>query len=177
MTANGPFTVGSITTYTIIVTNSGSAEQDDNPGNELMDILPAQLALVSAAASSGTAVANVGTNTATWNGSIAPIASVTITIKATILPGAAGTAVTNQATVFFDNDYDGSNESTALTDDPAAAGFADPTVFLVPGPVDTPTLSTVGLMILAILTAGLALALLKRRQQANKVRGDSVTRN
>ena len=46
-------------------------DQQNNAGNEFIDVLPASLTLVSASATSGTAVANVGTNTVTWNGAIA----------------------------------------------------------------------------------------------------------
>src|SRR6185312_11803566 len=67
-TASGTFAPGSTVTYTIVLTNSGTAAQADNPGNELTDVLPPQLTLVSATASSGTATANTGTNTVPWNG-------------------------------------------------------------------------------------------------------------
>ena len=58
-------------TYTVTLTNSGGGAQADNAGNEFTDILPASLTLVSATATSGTAAANVGTNTVTWNGALA----------------------------------------------------------------------------------------------------------
>src|SRR4029077_11571164 len=67
----GPYAVGGTITYTVTLSNSGPGAQADNPGNEFTDVLPAGLALVSASATSGTAVATVGTNTVTWNGSIA----------------------------------------------------------------------------------------------------------
>ena len=84
---------------------------------------------MSASATSGTAVATVGTNTVSWNGSIAGNGTVTITIVATVLPTAAGTNVNNQGSVAFDADGNGSNESTALTNDPGVAGGCQPTVF------------------------------------------------
>src|SRR5262249_2578578 len=98
-TADGTFVVGSNVTYTVILHNTGTAGQADNVGNEFPDVLPAELALVSASATPGTAVANTGTNTVTWNGSIPVSGSVTITITATILPAAVGTTVTNQGTI------------------------------------------------------------------------------
>jgi len=167
-TVAGTFTVGSNIVYTVTLTNSGSGAQGDNPGNEFIDVLPPQLVLVSASATSGTAVATVGTNTVTWNGAIAPAGTVTITINATILPAAAGTTVSNQGTISFDNDANGTNNATAQTDSPAAPGGADPTTFAVVGGADAeiPTLSTVGLMLLAVVLAGLGMALLKRRQRA-----------
>src|SRR5204863_9667826 len=108
-TASGSFTVGGTVTYTIILSNSGPGAQNDNPGNELVDVLPPQLALVSAIATSGTAVATTGTNTVTWNGSLAASGSVTITVTATILPSAAGTTVSNQGSFAFDTDGNGTN--------------------------------------------------------------------
>jgi uncharacterized repeat protein (TIGR01451 family) len=168
-TAAGTFTVGSTITYTVTLTNSGPGAQGDNPGNELTDVLPPTLALVSAMATSGTAVATVGTNTVTWNGAIASGGTVTITITATILPAAAGQTVSNQGTIAYDADGNGTNESTAQTDDPGAVGTANPTSIVVGGgtPVPAvPTLSTLGLALLALLLGGLAFAILRRRRRS-----------
>jgi uncharacterized repeat protein (TIGR01451 family) len=156
--------VGSTITYTITLTNSGSGAQADNPGNELTDVLPPTLALVSASAP---AVANVPTNTVTFNGAIPAGGSVSFTITATILPAAAGASVSNQATISYDANGDGTNEATAQTDDPAVGGTSNPTVITVAGGPrvnEIPTLSTLGLLLLSLTLAGLALALLKRRQ-------------
>jgi uncharacterized repeat protein (TIGR01451 family) len=127
----GGTALGSSGTYTIVLTNSGAGAQLDNPGNEFVDVLPANLTLVSASATSGTAVATVGTNTVTWNGSTAAGGSVTITVDFTISSGALGTPVSNQGTLNFDADGNGTNESTAQTDDPGMPGAADPTVFTI----------------------------------------------
>jgi uncharacterized repeat protein (TIGR01451 family) len=167
-TAAGTFTVGGTVTYTVTLSNSGPGAQADNPGNELTDVLPAGLALVSATATSGTAVATVGTNTVTWNGSIAAGGTVTITIKANILPSAAGQTISNQGSIAYDADGNGTNESAAKTDDPGVAGAANPTNIQVaaapPSPI--PTLSTIGLMLLGLFLAGLAFAILRRRKNA-----------
>ena len=40
-------------TYTVVLKNTGTATQADNPGHEFTDVLPAGLSLVSASASSG----------------------------------------------------------------------------------------------------------------------------
>ncbi len=158
----GPYTVGSTITYTITLTNSGTGAQGDNPGNELTDVLPSTLALVSA---TPPAVANVGTNTVTFNGAIPAGGTVTFTITATILPAAAGTTVSNQATISYDANGDGTNDTAGVTDDPAATGTANPTTITVAGAQITtiPTLSTLGLLLLSLALAALALALLKRR--------------
>jgi uncharacterized repeat protein (TIGR01451 family) len=165
-TAAGTFTVGSTVTYTVTLTNSGTGAQGDNPGNEFTDVLPPTLALVSATATSGTAAANTGTNTVTWNGAIPAAGTVTITITATILPAAAGMTVSNQGTISYDSDGNGTNDATAQTDDPTVAGAANPTTITVAGgpvPPQVPTLSPFGLLLLAAALAALALFLLKRR--------------
>ena len=56
----GTFAAGRRVTYTIVLTNAGPGAQPDNPGDEFTDVLPAQLTLVAASATSGTAVATVG---------------------------------------------------------------------------------------------------------------------
>ncbi len=162
-TVSGSFVVGGSVTYTVTLTNNGSGAQADNPGDELTDVLPATLALVSANASSGTALASTGTNTVTWNGAIPAAGSVTITITATILPAAAGTTVSNQGSASFDGDGNGTNESTAQTDDPGVAGAANPTSFAVAGvAAEIPTASWLGLLLLLGLLAGAGVMLLKR---------------
>jgi uncharacterized repeat protein (TIGR01451 family) len=164
-TASGTFTVGSTVTYTITLTNNGTGAQGDNPGNELPDVLPPQLALVSANATSGTAVATTGTNTVTWNGTIGAGNSVTITIQATILPTAVGTTVTNQGTISYDSDANGTNDATAQTDDPSAGG-SSPTSFVIAAPAigeSIPTIPLSGLLFLAIALAATATVILNRQ--------------
>src|SRR6185503_8870569 len=99
-----------------------------NATDEFVDVLPANLTLVSANASSGTAVANVGLNTVTWNGALAATnGSVTITINATINSNVAGgTVISNQGTINYDTEGNGSNEASRATDDPGVGGAADP---------------------------------------------------
>lgn len=130
-TVAGDFAPGRPITYTVVLSNSGPAAKLDNPGDEFQDVLPSSLTLVSASAPSGTANANVGTNTVTWNGSIPAAGSVTITINATINLLTGGTVISNQGTAFFDADGNGTNESSALTDDPGQPGASDPTQFTV----------------------------------------------
>jgi uncharacterized repeat protein (TIGR01451 family) len=131
--AGAPFLPGGTVTYTITLENQGNATQLDNPGAEFVDALDPSFTSISASASSGTPA--IHGNTVTWDGTIAPGGSVTITI-ACALPATAvpGSAVTNQGTVSFDADTDGVNESTAVTDDPALPGNADPTAITVASP-------------------------------------------
>jgi uncharacterized repeat protein (TIGR01451 family) len=132
-TASGTFAPNGSITYTVVLSNSSTFAQLDNPGDEFTDVLPAGLTLVSANATSGTAAANTGTNTAAWSGSIAGGGSVTITITATINSNAGGTTISNQGTINYDADGDGTNESSRLTDDPAVGGASDATSFFVCG--------------------------------------------
>lgn len=165
-TVTGTFNPGGSITYTVTISNPSASTQLDNPGDEFVDVLPAQLALVSASATSGTAVATVATNTVTWNGAIAANGgTVTITINATILPAAQGT-ISNQGTINFDADGNGTNEASVQTDNPSLPGANDPTTFVVAASVaEIPTLSEVGLAVMALLLASGAFWLLRRRQQ------------
>jgi uncharacterized repeat protein (TIGR01451 family) len=135
-TVSGSFTPGGLITYTITLQNTGGGTQPDAAGSdELVDVLPSSLTLVSAAASSGSATATPATSTVAWNGSIASGGSVTVTVQATVKAATAvGTVVSNQGTVRYDGDGNGTNESSASTDDPGQAGAANPTVFTVTAP-------------------------------------------
>jgi uncharacterized repeat protein (TIGR01451 family) len=162
--APGPRLENAPVTYTVTISNPSAQTQLDNPGDEFVDLLPPQLTLVSASATSGTAVANVGTNTVTWNGSIAANGgTVTITIDAIIEAGASGQTVSNQGTISFDADGNGTNESQVVTDDPGQPGADDPTSFLVAGTLEIPTLSQAAALLLALVLAGAALIALRPR--------------
>jgi uncharacterized repeat protein (TIGR01451 family) len=158
-TVAGTFNPGSNVTYTIVLSNSGPGTQFDNPGNELTDVLPSQLTLISATATSGTAVATVATNTVTWNGSIAAGGSVTITIQALLEADVApGTTVSNQGTISFDADGNGTNEGSAFTN-------GAPTTFVAAAPTgfdEVPALDGFGLAILAAMLAALGLVVMRR---------------
>lgn len=145
----GNFVEGGTVTYVVVLTNNAATAQFDNPGDEFVDVLPSELTLVAAMADSGT-VATAG-NTVTWNGSIPGGAMVTITIEAVINHGVGGQVISNQGGILYDADGDGTNESTRLTDDPAVGGAEDPTDFRVLTALEIPTLSQVGLAVMALL--------------------------
>jgi uncharacterized repeat protein (TIGR01451 family) len=107
----GSFDAGSVVTYTVVLENFGPGPQPDNPGDEFTDVLPTGLTLLGAEATSGEAMAFVGTNTVTWNGSIPAGGSVTITISARVDAG-NGASIANSGTIAFDADGDGNNETT-----------------------------------------------------------------
>jgi uncharacterized repeat protein (TIGR01451 family) len=159
----GSFTPLGAITYTIVLPNTGASAQGDNPGDEFTDVLPAMLHLVSASATSGTAVATIATNTVTWNGAIASGDSVTITVQATI-DGAApnGSTISNQGSYSFDADGNGTNESTGLTDDPSIGGASDPTSFAVAIVPPVPALDPASLALLVLLLAVTASLVLRK---------------
>lgn len=160
-TVIGDFFAGGSITYTVVLSNLGPLAQFDQAGDEFTDVLPPGLALVSASATSGTATANVGTNTVTWNGALPVASSVTITIQATIL---AGGTISNQGQTFFDRNNNGVNETVGVTDDPGPAGSTDPTVFTAAAfNVEVPTLGQFGLAAMAGLVALAAFSVLRRR--------------
>jgi uncharacterized repeat protein (TIGR01451 family)/fimbrial isopeptide formation D2 family protein len=164
-TVSGNFHSGGTVTYTIVISNSGGSSTADNTGHELTDTLPAALTLVSATATSGSAT--IAGNTVSWDGGIPAGGSVTITITATVNAGTApGTTVSNQATISYDADVNGSNESTTTTDDPAAGGTNDPTAFVVAADsiVQIPTLSEIGLAALGLMLMLAAWIQLRRRK-------------
>jgi uncharacterized repeat protein (TIGR01451 family) len=131
-TVSGDFSAAGAITYTITLRNTGGGAQPNAAGDELADVLPSSLTLVSASAGAGSAVATPVTNTVTWNGSIASGATVTVTVHATVKAATAGgTVVSNQGTVHYDGNGDGTNETSTLTDDPGLPGAADATVFSV----------------------------------------------
>jgi len=129
MTVSGSFVTGGAVFYTVVLTNSGTAQQSDNPGAEFTDVLPPELSLIFASANFGTA--SFSGNTVTWNGQIPASGSITILITANVSPpiGDCPSVISNQGTIFYDADANGTNESTALTDDPGTAAANDPTSF------------------------------------------------
>lgn len=157
---------GAAIVYTITLHNLGVVAQADNPGDELVDVLPPTLALVSASATSGTAVTEVATNTVRWNGSIPAGGSVTIRINATIGSGVTiGQVIANQATASYDADGNGSNESSAVSDDPSTGAAGDATLLVITqaAVVAIPALDGVGLSLLILLVAMAGVMVIGRR--------------
>lgn len=131
MTAsNGPVRPGSAVRYSVTLGNTGTGDQRDNVGPELTDVLPAQLEAVSATATSGTV--QVSGNAVYWNGAVPAGATVDLLIDARVrVDVPTGTTISNQATIAWDVDGDGANETTAPTDDPRSPGALDPTLIAV----------------------------------------------
>jgi uncharacterized repeat protein (TIGR01451 family) len=135
-------------TYTIVITNSGISTQANNSGDEMVDQLPSSVTLVSATATSGVALADIVNNRVTWNGSILSGGSVTVTIQARVNSGTAGSTISNRATVAYDADGNGTNESTAQSND---------VVFVPASAAAIPALSNFALIALALLLGLMAI--------------------
>ncbi len=152
-------------TYTVTLTNTCAGAVLDNPGDEFSDTLPAGLSVAGTAASSGT-VSGAGVNPVTWNGAIPSGGSVTITISAVIGAVLPGTPVSNQGVVSFDSGRDGTNDTTLPTDDPGSPSPGDPTIFVVGGQsvVEIPTLSDLGLLVLALALVHLTVRRMRRNR-------------
>lgn len=120
--------------YHILLRNSGSGDQRDDPASdELVDVLPAELALRTVDADSGAITVDLAGNRLRWNGALASgAAAVAIRIEADVVV-TQPTTIRNQASVAYDSDGDGRNDSTGLSTDPSQPGDAVPTAFRFTG--------------------------------------------
>ena len=146
---DGGFAEGDPVIYTVTLVNSRPTDQLDNPGPEFVNELPLELSLEAASADSGVVTIDPPTGTTTWDGVVPGDGVVVITIETRIDDG-AGSTIENQGEVFYDADGDGTNESSVLTDDPSIIGRDDPTVIMVLGTVEIPTLGGFGMLLLAL---------------------------
>ncbi|AKU94131.1 internalin, putative [Labilithrix luteola] len=120
-------------TYTIDVRNDGTSAQVDDPAlDELEDVLPAQLTLKTATATTG--AATTSGNTVHWNGALKTGETASITIQAEVLTSVAPeTTIANLATIHYDQDGNGVNEAT-IGSVPPGATAPGPTTFVTDKP-------------------------------------------
>ena len=107
--------------YSISISNTGSADQGNNPGNEFEDYIPENATYVdgSAYCNYGTISYNSGENKIIWNGNVPSETSRILEFKIKInlsLPN--GALISNQGKVYWDSDENWINDATELTDDP-----------------------------------------------------------
>lgn len=89
---------------------------------------------------------------------------MTITIQALIEANVTiGSTITNQGTVNYDADGDGTNESPAVTDDPSQPGTGSTAFVVAPAThAGIPALDPFALAALATLLAALGLLVMRR---------------
>ena len=128
---NGPpLECGDTVKYAITISNIGTDDQTDNPGNEFEDIIPKNTTYVPGSATavpSGTIGYSGGK--IIWNGGILAQHSVALTFEVNVNQSLKnGTIISNQGTVYWDsNGCHHANEATELTDDPSVPGDHNPT--------------------------------------------------
>jgi len=167
---NGPpLEPGDIICYTAWVNNTGDANSSDNPGNEFEDKIPDHTTYAgSAGASSGTIQYDAVNDTIIWNGDIPAGGSVEITFCVTVdIDVPLGTTViSNQGTVYYDSNGDGTNDAEKPTDDPVTAPSPDPTELQLSISAPVPIMTPVGMLALVGLlstVAALSIRITKRR--------------
>lgn len=112
---------GDVIRYTVTISNTGGADQHDNPGYEFEDMIPNNSSYVagSVSATSGSVSYDVGDNKIYWDGSVYSESSVSINFEIVVNNSLTnGSLIRNQGTVFWDSDEDFINDATELTDDP-----------------------------------------------------------
>jgi hypothetical protein len=160
-TVSGDLWPGGLIIYQVMLSNAGPGNQNDNPGDEFVDVLPPEIDLTGASAIAGVVTSDPASNTVTWNGPIPAYTSISIEISAVVGSATPGMLVSNQGTIRFDGDGNGSNETQVGTDDPTLPGATDPTEFTVDQLQTIPTLGMVGLLTLAGMMAVTGIALLR----------------
>ena len=115
-----PLECGDAINYRVTISNTGDANQDDNPGDEFEDFIPENTTYVtnSKTATSGNIDYDPDENKITWDGEVLAESSVILEFQVTVDQGLQnGTIISNQGTVFWDSSEDGNNDATELTDD------------------------------------------------------------
>ncbi|HDM67404.1 MAG TPA: DUF11 domain-containing protein, partial [Thermoplasmatales archaeon] len=105
--------------YTVTISNTGSATQQDNPGNEFEDTIPTNTTYIDGTltATSGVATYLSDENKIIWNGEIPGESSVSLSYEVKVnssLPNAS--IIYNQGRVYWDSNEDGVNDDVELTD-------------------------------------------------------------
>ena len=106
--------------YRITISNTGSADQNDNPENEFEDYIPENTTYISGSAYSQFGIISHDPleNKIIWNGNVPAETSRTLEFKVIVNESLSnGHIISNQGRVFWDSDEDGTNDAIELTDD------------------------------------------------------------
>jgi len=107
--------------YSVTISNTGTADQHDNGGNEFEDVIPQNSTYVegTATSTSGMVTYDETEKEILWNGAVDAESSVSLMFEVTVnslLDN--GSLISNQGTVYWDSDEDRINDELELTDDP-----------------------------------------------------------
>ncbi|MFH1100576.1 MAG: choice-of-anchor L domain-containing protein [Methanobacteriota archaeon] len=141
--------------YAITISNIGTANQSNNPGNEFEDFIPNNTTYVpgSITASAGTINYESANRKITWNGAIPKESSIAISFDVTVNQSLFnGALISNQGHVLWDSNENHINNAVELTDDPSVddgidqdndgeTGDDDPTILTV-NAFEAPTMVT-----------------------------------
>jgi len=106
--------------YTVTISNTGTAAQNNNLGNEFEDIIPINTTYVPGSATATSGTIDYSNGKIIWNGGVPAQSSVALTFDVTVNQSLInGTIISNQGNVYWDSNEDGTNDATELTDDPA----------------------------------------------------------
>lgn len=137
---------GDILDYEIRIINTGEIDQPNNPGNEFEDFIPENTTFVSGSLSASSGIINYDSvnNKITWNGIVeAESGDLVLSFKVMVDNGLQNNAIiSNQGTLYWDSNEDGTNDATELTDLPqfddgidqdgdGETGDDDPTILYV----------------------------------------------
>jgi len=84
----------------------------------MVDVLPSGLTLLDASADAGALTMDLPINSVVWNGGLPSGGTAVVTIHAQVNSGAFPRVLVNQASLAFDADGNGTNESAGLSDGP-----------------------------------------------------------
>jgi uncharacterized repeat protein (TIGR01451 family) len=116
----GEIECNDILEYTVTLSNTGSADQGDNSGDEFEDYIPKNTTYVidSAYSEYGNISYDSVENKITWNGNIPAETSRILKFQVKIDNGLSnGVIISNQGTIYWDSNESGTNDAIELTDD------------------------------------------------------------
>ncbi|MBN1762984.1 MAG: DUF11 domain-containing protein [Methanomicrobia archaeon] len=175
---NGPpLEPGDAICYTAWINNTGDADSTDNPGNEFVDLIPEntvykpgslQINDVNESDDISDGVGYDAANTTIiWNGNITAGGTIKIRFCVIVDPDVpvGTTVISNQGTVYYDSNGDGTNDAQKPTDDPVTAPSPDPTELQLSISAPVPIMTPIGMVALVGLLSAVAVLRLRVRKR------------